>query len=181
MPRNPIDPAKLTPEQQALLAALPVIGQGQDPMAEVLKAQMSEAHNHRPIKVKSDGKGNLVEDRPPPVDLVFTPFPDGVLFKATPNQKKSETGTWLICDASGLNVALVIDEHVADIFCKGAHLIYQEAQAQIKAAEESAEAAKKVAETLAAPVAPEPHNADEPCKVVPLPEPPIEPPYTPLD
>jgi len=122
----------------AALRGLPVIGGGEDPLAAQLRAAVFEAHNHRPIKVKTNEKGEIIEDRPKPAELVLQPFPDGVLLKATPNKAKAETGTWLICDANGLNVALAIDENIADIICKGVHMFYESAQAHIKEAEAAA-------------------------------------------
>lgn len=153
-------------------SGLPVIGQGEDPMAAVLREAMKQHHpTERHTIVTTNDEGQVIEKRPEPEEIILVPFDDGVLLKGTPNAKYP--GTWLICDSKGTCVATALDSNICDIITKGVHMFYTSAQEHLKAAEQQAAA---VDITKGEPVV----EKDEP-KLRPLPPSDVEMPYIPLD
>jgi hypothetical protein len=116
----------------------PLFDNTEAPEAARLRDAMKRAcapATERPRLVQCDAKGN-VQAPAPGQTLNLTPFPDGVLFRCTPNSAKP--GSFLIHDAAGLVVALAMTNEIADILCRGAHLFFVRAQEVIKAADEAA-------------------------------------------
>ena len=114
----------------------PLFDQSPAPEADAIKEAMKRAcapATERPRLVQCDAKGN-VQAPAPGQTLNLTPFPDGVLFRCTPNSAKP--GSFLIHDAAGLVVALAMTSEIADIICRGAHLFFVRAQEVIKAQDE---------------------------------------------
>jgi hypothetical protein len=96
-----------------------------------------------PRLVQCDAKGQ-VKSPAPNQTLNLHPFPDGVLFRYSPNSARP--GSYLIHDAHGLVVALAMTQDIADIIVRGCHTFFQMAQAEIKAQDEAAAIAIQPAE-----------------------------------
>ena len=116
----------------------PLFDQSPAPEADAIKEAMKRACTapaDAPRLVQCDAKGN-VQTPAPGQALNLMPFPDGILFRATPNHAKP--GSYLIHDAAGLIVALAMTQEIADIICRGCHLFFERAKAIIKAQDEAA-------------------------------------------
>lgn len=101
--------------------------------------------NITPIPIKEPSRlvlanaaGRVLPAEPPPAgqEQAFVPYPDGILFKYTPNPKRA--GTFLLHDAAGQVVALCGSQRMADILAKGATLFFQLAQQKMAEAKKDA-------------------------------------------
>lgn len=113
----------------------PLFDQSPAPEADAIKEAMKRAcapATERPRLVQCDAKGN-VQAPAAGQPLNLAPFPDGVLFRCSPNRAKP--GSYLVHDAAGLVVALAMTSEIADIICRGCHLFFERAKAVIKAQE----------------------------------------------
>ena len=139
----------------------PLFDQSPAPEADAIKDAMKRAcapAAERPRLVQCDSKGN-VQAPAPGQTLNLTPFPDGVLFRCTPNRAKA--GTYLVHDAAGLVVAIAVTSEIADIICRGAHLFFVRAQEVIKAQDEAAAIPVQPAEVISGnSVVDEAHDQD---------------------
>lgn len=116
----------------------PLFSNTEDPAAARCRDAVKRAcaaPTDRPQIVPCDAKGNA-KIPTQGATLNLTPFPDGVLFRMTPNSARP--GSYILHDAAGLVVAIAVTQEIADILARGAHLFFQRAQAIIKAQDAAA-------------------------------------------
>lgn len=107
------------------------------------KFKLEVGKTKRNLVVATDAVGNVVEqpaEKSADGSIFLRPFEDGALFRGFKNPAKE--GTFILADAAGVQVAVVVDRYVADVLCKGARLFFAQARLNMTMASLEAEQSK---------------------------------------